>query len=373
MNGGDEWLSALRTIGDSAADAYVAAQLVDVDSRRREWLTAAIAALRGVTPPNAAWALDWEDRAVDPPPWMDADLVRQGQEVFDNWSLDLTTALFCSSLPHAYVSGRGAAVLASASELSDPRRVEKRISLTGRMLLDITRPGGLAVGGVGYRTVRRVRLLHACVRALLLLGDAAANPWPTEVRGLPINQQDMLGTQLAFTIAAFDGIARLGYRMTKRDKRAYLHLWSVVGHYLGIAEAGRCADLAVAKQLTRRLEVSLIEASPWGTVLMHTLLADMSARMPGPLRTLPAALVRRLAGAAVADLLAVPRSRWTAAVAVAVNVNWFVSRVTVGRLALRLPSWLLGRVLIERSIDAGTGAADPVRHWPDKWLELERS
>ena len=280
MDGDDEWLSALRTVGDAPADAYVAAQSGNGDPR--EWLTTAVAALRGATPSDAAWALAWEHRAVDPPPWMDDDLVRRGQQVFDDWSLDLTTALFCSSLPHAYVSGRGAAVLASVSELGDRRHVEKRISLTGQMLLDITRPGALAVGGVGYRTLRRVRLLHACVRALLLLGDAAANPWPTEVRGLPINQQDMVGTQLAFTIAAFDGIKRLGYRMSTRDKRAYLHLWSVVGHYLGVTEAGRCADLAVARRLTRRLEVSLVEASPWGIALMHTLLDDMSARMPRP-------------------------------------------------------------------------------------------
>ena len=135
--------------------------------------------LRGATPPDAAWATEWELRAVDPPPWMDDDLLRKGQDVFDDWALDLTTALFCASLPHAYASGRGAAVLASVSELADGRRVEKRISLTGQMLLDITTPGALAVGAVGYRTVRRVRLLHACVRALLLLGDAAGNPWPT--------------------------------------------------------------------------------------------------------------------------------------------------------------------------------------------------
>ena len=373
MTGDDEWLSALRAIGDAPADAYVAAQLANVDSRRREWLTAAVATLRGATPSEAAWATEWELRAVDPPPWMDDALLRKGQDVFDDWALDLTTALFCASLPHAYASGRGAAVLASVSELADGRRVEKRISLTGQMLLDITTPGALAVGAVGYRTVRRVRLLHACVRALLLLGDAAGNPWPTGSRGLPINQQDMLGTQLAFTIAAFDGIMRLGYRMSKADKRAYLHLWSVVGHYLGITEAARLADLTVAKRLTRKLEVSLQETSPWGKTLMQTLLDDMSARMPRPLRSLPAALVRRLAGHEVADLLDVPHSKLAPAVAVVVGFERLVSRATIGRWTLRLPSRMLGRALIGRSIAEGTGADRPAHLWPDQWLELDRA
>ena len=118
--------------------------------------------------------------------------------------------------------------------------------------------------------------------------------------------------------------------------------------------------------------MSLVEASPWGTELMRTLLDDMAERMPGPLRTLPAALVRRLAGDEVADLLAIPRSRLAPAVGVAVGVDRFLSRATIGRRALRLPSSLLGRALIERSIEEGTGAADPARHWPHRWLERER-
>ena len=60
MTGDDDWLSALRTAGDPEADAYVAEQLAHVASRRREWLTTAIAALRGADPTDAAWATAWE-------------------------------------------------------------------------------------------------------------------------------------------------------------------------------------------------------------------------------------------------------------------------------------------------------------------------
>ncbi len=368
VTGPGEWLSALRTVGDVPADTYVADQLANVDSERGEWLNAAIAGLRAVDPPDAAWVTAWEREIVAPPPWLDENLLRRGQVVFDDWSLDLTTALFCASLPHAYASGRGAAVLASVSELYDPRRVAKRVTLTGQMLLDITVPGALSGGQVGYRTLRRVRLLHACVRALLLLGDTAGHPWPTAVRGLPINQQDLMGTQLAFTTAAFQGLDRLGYRMSVQDKCAYLHLWSVVGHYLGVAEAQRLSDLTVAEHLTQVIVTNLEEASPWGTRLMGTLLDDMAAMMPRPLHSLPAALVRRLAGDAVADLLAVPPSRWGPAVAAVVGVERLVSRASVGRVAMRLPSRLLGRALIRRSIREGIGAPDPERHWPHQWL-----
>jgi hypothetical protein len=367
VTGPDEWLSALRTVGDVPADTYVADQLANVHSERGKWLSTAIDGLRAVDPPDAAWVTAWEREIVAPPPWLDAQLLRRGQVVFDDWSLDLTTALFCASLPHAYASGRGAAVLASVSELYDPRRVTKRVTLTGQMLLDITVSGALSVGQVGYRTLRRVRLLHACVRARLLLGDDAGQPWPTAIRGLPINQQDLMGTQLAFTTAAFQGLDRLGYRMSAQDKCAYLHLWSVVGHYLGVAETQRLSDLTVAEHLTQVIVTNLEEASPWGTRLMETLLDDMAAMMPRPLHSLPAALVRRLAGDAVADLLAVPRSRWGPAVAAVVGVERLVSRASVGRVAMRLPSRLLGRALIRRSIREGVGAPDPERHWPHQW------
>ena len=137
----------------------------------------AIAALRGATPTDAAWATEWERRAVDPPPWMDDDLLREGQDVFDAWALDLTTALFCASLPHAYASGRGAAVLASVSELADRRRVEKRISLTGQMLLDITTPGAARR--------RRRRLPHGAAGAAAARLRAGAAP-ARRRRGQPL-------------------------------------------------------------------------------------------------------------------------------------------------------------------------------------------
>jgi hypothetical protein len=94
----------------------------------------------------------------------------------------------------------------------------------------------------------------------------------------------------------------------------------------------------------------------------------MATMMPRPLHSLPAALVRRLAGDGVADLLDVPHSRWAPAVAVTVGIERLVSRASVGRWTMRLPSRLLGRALIKRSIQEGTGATVPAHYWPDRWL-----
>jgi hypothetical protein len=361
----DEQLAALRQVGDPDADEYVDSLVLGLSPEDRlAWLASAIETLRAVRVSEEAWLLDWENAPVDLPSWVCESLVRSGQDVFDRWSLDITTALFCASLPLAYASGRGAAVLATTSELMLERTAGKRVALTGQMLLDISGSDFLRCGEDGYRTLRRVRLLHACVRASLMHGDPL---WPAEARGVPINQEDLMATQLAFTTAVFRAISRLGHRMSDQEELSYLHLWSAVGHLIGIDEAERLTDLGAAEELTDILLERLTEASPQGVELMRTLLDSIAATMPWFLRSFPAALVRRLAGELVADVLEVPHSRWAVAIAATAAVDRAISRSSVGRLALRLPSRLFGRAAIRRSIARDTLATDDQAYWPHRF------
>jgi hypothetical protein len=233
------------------------------------------------------------------------------------------------------------------------------------MLLDISGSDFLRCGQAGYRTLRRVRLLHACVRASLLHGNP---PWPTQQRGVPINQEDMMGTQLAFTTAVFRAISRLGLRMSEQEQVSYLHLWSAVGHLLGIEEAERLSDPASAEALMEILIDGLEQASPQGVELMSTLLASIGATLPWFLHSYPAALVRRLAGARVADLLEVPRSVWSVPVAATATLERVVSMFPVGRFALRLPSRLFGRAAVRRSIARATHGERDETYWPHRFL-----
>jgi hypothetical protein len=54
----------------------------------------------------------------------------------------------------------------------------------------------------------------------------------------------MLGTLLAFITAVFRSLRRMGVRVPPEDEAAYLHLWSVIGYYLGIEAAGSITDTA---------------------------------------------------------------------------------------------------------------------------------
>jgi hypothetical protein len=359
-------LAALRMAGDQPADAYVASLLQSRSSfDRRSWLVDAVAVLRRVPQaPQPDWVLEWEHTRVPQAPWADPALIAEGQRFFNDWSFDITTALFCAALPFCYASGKGAAVLANVSELYHRGSVGPRIALTGHMLLAITAEGGLNFGADGYITLRRVRLLHSCVRAMLLDQDP---PWSTETRGVPINQEDLLGTLIAFTAVTLAGLERLGYSIGTDDQRAYLHLWSVAGHVLGIQQAERIADVAAARNLMEILENSLEVPSAYGAHLMEVLLASIAATTPSLMRTFPAALVRRLAGARLADMLSVPNSWWSGPVAVAAGADRLISGLPTGRWALRLPSRLFGRAAIRRAIARGAASVDPSAYWPDRF------
>lgn len=357
-----ELLANLRSTGDQAADDFVAALLAGKPAdQRRAWLNGAIQDLRrpSVEP---RWAVEWESESVGFPDWVDPELLDRGRLVFDRYSFDLTTALFCASLPFCFASGRGAAVLASASQLYEPEHVDERINLTGRMLLDITSPGGLGPVGAGVRTLRRVRLLHACVRASLL---GRRDAWPIDQLGMPINQEDLLATQIAFTTICWTGVERLGAVMSDADKFAYLHLWARAGSLLGITHAADLSDPAVADEVTSIFWQTLEEPSPHGVRLMRTLLGSIATTMPRMFGGLPAGLVRQAAGPRLADMLEVPRTPWAAIIATSAGIDARIATTRFGRQLLRLPSLLLGRASIRRSIARGWAATQSEAHWPD--------
>jgi len=144
-------------------------------------------------------------------------------------------------------------------------------------------PGALQPWAQGWRSVMSVRLMHAGVRTWLLdeasttpvagaatpsepapaVGGAAAVPetpapaatstttatpghgasasqalWDTAVDGIPINQEDMIVTQLAFSIVVLMGLerARLLGCVSHADMCDYIHLWRYIGHLVGIRE-----------------------------------------------------------------------------------------------------------------------------------------
>src|SRR4029079_10235172 len=83
----------------------------------------------------------------------------------------------------------------------------------------------------GFKSVIRVRLMHAFVRHKLLRSG-----WETDRWGGPINQADMAGTVLSFSVTYLIGLRLLGFVIPRRDREALVHLWRYVGRLLGVSD-----------------------------------------------------------------------------------------------------------------------------------------
>lgn len=361
-------LAGLRMQGDGDADAYVLGALSDAaPSDRAAWLWEGVVALREEEP-VPAWAEPWMKSVPGPPSWLDREKLRRGQRFFDRWSYPISISLFCASLPNAYAAREGVQVVARVSQLNDRSGVGRRIGNTGRMLLDVTGRDAFEPMGAGAVRLRRVRLLHATTRQLLL-ARAGGQEWSTGELGIPINQRDQLGTQLSFTVTVFEAMRALGIRILPSEAEDYLYLWSVIGWHLGMVDPLATQHLAEAESITREIRTETFGQTTEGRELMAILLRDMSARMPGPVKGSAAALVRRLAGAEVAGVLAVPTSpRWEALLEMAARLTAVLSGIPGGWVVLSLPSRLFGRASIRRSIQTtaeptvqGIGARRAVR------------
>lgn len=293
----------------------------------------------------------WVRHGPGLPSWADPDLIKAGQQFFNDWDLAICTSLFNASLPSAYAGAQGARVLSPVSQLANKATVAQRIGETGQLLLDITQPGAMEPGGGGYRHVIQVRELHAAVRAVLLGKDAPGGAWP-EADGVPVNQEDLLATLLTFTVVVFRALDRMGIEVSQEEQEAYLHLWAVTGDLLGIVEAKRVCEPQSADRLTTDLQESLQRPSADGAFLMAVLLDEMELAMPLGLLRVPRTMVRFLVGDRVADMLAVPRSAWwSPALVAAAGLNRRLNRFPAVRRINVFPSRVVGRRMILHWID----------------------
>ncbi|HEY8548205.1 MAG TPA: oxygenase MpaB family protein [Acidimicrobiales bacterium] len=359
----DELLDRLRLVGDEPADrvarGLLTAYAADEGADETEIVGRVV---RQVLRGEAAEDDDvrrWFLEGPDLPSWADPDLVAAGQRFFSRWPLPICTALFCAALPTAYAAPHGAAVMVATSQLGERPHVAARLAGTGRMIFDVmgdTPPGALRPGRQGYLSARGVRLLHAVVRQALL---SAPDPWP-EVHGAPINQEDLLGTLMSFTVTVVDALEVLGVPVRPEEEHAYLHAWCVVGALLGIDEAQLPRDPAEARELTAAITARQVQPGTAGRKLVDDLLREMRLGMPPGCQRLPAALMHHLVPD-VARLLRVPAPgpvwRWT--IGTACSVARRLQGVPGARWVATRPGAVVGRSVLQLAIDRAAQPGGP--------------
>src|SRR5271170_7575773 len=115
--------------------------------------------------------------------------------------------------------------LTSSSSAITNRRLFETTQMVLDAMNDMTPPRG-----IGFRSVLRVRMLHSHVRLRLL----RSQKYDTEDYGVPINQEDLLATLGAFSVACIWSMERMGIFISEEDKEAYIAAWRYIGYYMGI-------------------------------------------------------------------------------------------------------------------------------------------
>ena len=315
MAGADEssrWTDALldrmRELGDPVADIPVAAVL------ERDGVDAVRALMRSLVRVDQPVPEELPDEiqaylleTLPLPEWADADRIKRGQQLFETWGVQIAICLFCASLPSSYAAANGVKALYLTARLDTDAR--RRVMETGQFLIDVLSVGGLGEHGKGRRTIQRVRLMHAAVRHLIKArNELTPGMWHPDW-GTPINQEDLAGTLLSFSYVVADPLRRLGVRVGAKDVDAYLHLWNVIGHLLGVRDELLVSDVADAAALVESTERRQFRASPEGQELTGALvdLLDELTPLHRLDETIPP-LIRHLIGEETADLLRVPKS-----------------------------------------------------------------
>lgn len=173
------------------------------------------------------------------PSWAEPEQLRRGQEVFLAYSPAAALALFYRSLVPGFASPQISAVIKSTAYLTPPARPDQslqRLLDTGELLAACMGLGvdSLLPGGIGWKTAIHVRVLHAKVRFSLLQRNGKRK-WDIEKYGIPINQEDMAATLLAFSVNVITGIDLVsGSSLCDQEKLDYLALWRYIGWLLGV-------------------------------------------------------------------------------------------------------------------------------------------
>lgn len=201
-------------------------------------------------------------------------------------------------------------VLQYTSYLTSPSSAltNRRLFETTQMVLDVMNDM-TPTSGIGFRSVLRVRMLHSQVRLRLL----RSAKYDTEKLGVPINQEDLLATLGAFSVACMWSMERMRIYISQEDKEAYISAWRHIGYYMGIQRVHlerfyrdyHSAEKHLCSSIAHLLEPEL--GKPSGMLPLRLLNGMSNRPLYGHSLQYHAELSRLLIGDKLADVFQLPR------------------------------------------------------------------
>ncbi|MDQ3395761.1 MAG: DUF2236 domain-containing protein [Bacteroidota bacterium] len=246
------------------------------------------------------FAIQYFNQTAKMPDWADTSKMARGAAFFSKYSTQILFVLGFYSLPYCYAAANGAMVLHLTQRITD--EPGKRFLDTSQFVLDVMAPNAFEGRGKGIRSAQKVRLIHAIARNYIQKGGKWNYNW-----GMPVNQEDMAGTNLAFSLISLRGLRKLGIQVSPSEASSFMHLWNVIGFILGISEDLLPDTNKEAFILDKMISKRQFKASVAGEKLTASLIEYMkSTSPPGLPGELIYTYMRHFLGDPVSDILSIP-------------------------------------------------------------------
>jgi hypothetical protein len=178
--------------------------------------------------------------------------IKRAGMFYNSHAIEATMVLAVRSLLKQYAAYNATQVLGSTRML--PQFPHRRILATMDFVLDVMAPNAFEPTGSAIRSIQKLRLVHALIRARINLksaqdsGNSNKNDmeintdywgggiWQKDKWGLPINQQDMIFAIHTFSIEVIDGLANTDEDFDIATKNDYYYAWHLFGKALGVED-----------------------------------------------------------------------------------------------------------------------------------------
>lgn len=232
------------------------------------------------------------------PTWYNEKRILLGQTVFENYALPIMTLLGLMSLPYCYAATPGNKALYLTEKMR--KSPGKRLAETGEFTISVLRKGNLQPGQSGLFQIYKTRLIHAMARHYLQKGTWEKS-W-----GVPINQEDMAGTNMAFSYVILLGLQRSGHILSDKEKEDFLFVWKYIGYHLGINETLLPDNFQEARLLSEKIKSRNFKKTEEGVVLTKELVNYYQSVLPKQQALFATSQIRYFLGNEVSAMIGLP-------------------------------------------------------------------
>ncbi|BBF99442.1 MULTISPECIES: oxygenase MpaB family protein [Pseudonocardia] len=215
--------------------------------------------------------------AVTPEPdWVDHDRLERGGRAYRRLGRSRDDVLLGLSLIGGYRYGGPTELLVRTGGLTGAGAM-RRLGETQAWGFAVSRPGGMARGGEGWRATLHVRAMHALVADRFERGDR----WDTAEHGLPINRSDLASTLGLFNSTAILGCRLLGTHVPRADADAIMHLWRYIGWLMGVDDDWLYTTEREQNAFNHHVLLAQGDVTPSGAELTGALVGGLRDERPG--------------------------------------------------------------------------------------------